>query len=217
MIPFVKKIARGALQRAGLHANYSLWKKGYLHEVGWPESWRSQQPIDKEGNPLPWLSYPAIHFLEQRIQPHFCVFEYGIGFSTLWWAKRVQRVVGCDHDRGWIERIRARAPSNVRLIHEPSSENGGYAHAALALVPLRFDVIVIDGEDRNHCARHAMPALTSGGVVLWDNSERPEYVAGFAELAQAGFRKLSFAGMCPVINTLNETSLFYRPDNVLGI
>ncbi|MNL47061.1 hypothetical protein D3C87_1698270 [compost metagenome] len=76
---------------------------------------------------------------------------------------------------------------------------------------------MIDGRDRVNCARHAIHALKPGGIILWDNSDRPGYGAGYEFLDAHGFKKIEFTGLSPITLAKNETGIFYRPDNVLGI
>ena len=57
-----------------------------------------------EGEELVW-TYPAIEFIDNLLRPDYQVFEYGGGHSTLWWARRVARVITIDHDREWVDRI----------------------------------------------------------------------------------------------------------------
>lgn len=64
---------------------------------------------------LPWYSYPMIAFLSDRVRPQMRVFEYGSGYSTLWWSERVAQVTSCKHDQDWYDLLRARAPANVDL------------------------------------------------------------------------------------------------------
>ncbi|CCQ59484.1 hypothetical protein CWATWH0005_2195 [Crocosphaera watsonii WH 0005] len=33
------------------------------------------------------------------------MFEYGAGFSTLWWQNKVNRVYSVEHDQAWCERL----------------------------------------------------------------------------------------------------------------
>src|SRR4051812_38433389 len=67
----------------------------YLEKIGWAESAISGRPVDGNGDPLPWYSYPCSAFLKGRINKRMHVFEFGSGYSTLWWAKRVATVTSC--------------------------------------------------------------------------------------------------------------------------
>ena len=77
--------------------------------------------------------------------------------------------------------------------------------------------MVVDGRDRPRCAMNAPAALKPGGVIHWDNSERASYAEGIAFLANSGFRRLDFSGLGPVGAYAWRTSIFYKPDNCLGI
>jgi hypothetical protein len=188
----------------------------YLRGVGWFESFRRRLPVDGGGEPLPWYTYPAIAFLQPRIGSAMAVFEYGSGQSTLWWSRRVERVVSCEHNRQWFERMRGQLPANVSYRLIELDPPGPYAQA-IAEYAGQFDIIVIDGRQRIACCRNCLGSLKSGGVILWDNSERAEYAAGYDFLAAHDFRRLNFVGMGPSSAVGWETSIFYRQQNCLGI
>ena len=44
------------------------------------------------------------------------VFEYGSGYSTIWFAERTGTVVSCETKQEWYDRIRPRLPSNVEYL-----------------------------------------------------------------------------------------------------
>lgn len=213
---WLKAAGWGVPRALRLDAPWTLLTQGPLRSDGWLRSLREGQPVDEMGRLIPWLTYPAIDFLARRVRPEWRVFEYGCGNSTLWWAERVAEVKSCEHDREWFERIRARAPARVEMHHVPLDESGDYARTA-ARWPGRFDVVVIDGRDRVRCVEATLIALRESGVVVWDNSDREEYREGYQLLAQAGFRKVPFIGMIPILNQKLETGIFYRDGNVLGL
>lgn len=212
----VKKAGRYLLEKLNLYSLYELKKYGYLHDVGWLRSYREQQSIDSGGNPIPWITYPAISFLEQRVASEATVFEYGCGNSTLWWAKRVRSVISYEHDKRWYDRMKRLVPPNVELRYIELEYDGEYARAA-SQYKGAFDVIVIDGRDRVNCAKNALGALNAHGVIVWDNSDRVEYEEGYKYLYSHGFKKLGFVGMAPIVSYTSETALFYTEQNVLGI
>jgi hypothetical protein len=216
MIRPLKAVARRVLQALGLYVCYSLKTRGPLKDSGWLRSFDQGEPVDADGRPVPWLVYPVLDFLAPRLRADMSVFEYGSGNSTLWWAARVREVVSCEHDREWYERIRARAPANVTLHHVPLEYGGDYCRRVAGFSGA-FDIVVVDGRDRVRCALNSVVALKPGGIILWDDSFRPEYQEGYDALARLGFRKLPFIGLAPVINQCSETGIFYRPDNCLGI
>ena len=186
-----------------------------LNTTGWMLSKRRREPLNREGQPIPWITYPSLSFLEPRIQRQMTVFEYGTGASTLWWSQRVDQVVACEHDRAWYERTRSMTPANVQLTLAPLADQQ-YAREILKY-NRAFDVVVIDGRDRVRCALNCVGALRESGVVIWDNSDRQEYQPGYDFLVENGFRRIDFWGMGP-INTYGWcTSIFYRAHNCLNI
>jgi len=182
---------------------------------GWFRSAREGRPVDAAGQPIPWLPYPAIDFLASRVKPDFAVFEWGCGTSTLWWAKRVARVVAVEHDEEWFARISDLAPPNAEVRHVAMGSER-YANAIDVYAP-QFDVVVVDGRERVACLRRAVEGLSPRGVIVLDNSQRPEYAEGIAHLAALGFRHVTFAGLVPVVAWKEQTSIFYRAGNGLEL
>jgi hypothetical protein len=205
------KTLRALRQCLGLVAGNT----GYLRTTGWFRSLVLSSSIDARGEPLPWITYPSLRFLESRLHPEMEVFEFGSGASTQWWARRVRRVVSCEDDRDWFERTRALAPANVQLTYA-SGDGPEYAGTILAYNST-FDIVVIDGTDRVSCARNCLGALKPDGVILWDNTDREQYRPGFELLREQGFRRVDFIGMTPINLFECSTSIFYRDRNCLGL
>jgi len=193
-----------------------LGRGGYLSQMGWFRTVREGRSVDANGEPLPWMTYAAIAFLEPRLARDMTVFEYGSGGSTLWWARRVARIFSVEHDAQFFETLKAQLPANATLFHVPLDESGAYAEKVSA-VGTGLDVIVIDGRDRVRCAAKALTALAPSGVIVWDNSDRTEYQPGYQLLSDRGFRRLDFSSMGPLNAYGWCTSIFYRSDNRLGI
>jgi hypothetical protein len=204
------------LEKLGLLGRFQLATSAYLHKMGWFESNRTGMPVDSEGKPIPWITYSALFFLQQRIRPEMEIFEYSCGNSTLWWSSRVKSVTSCEHDRQWFERMKGLVPSNVAL-HHIALEYGGLYSEKIKEYSNLFDVIVLDGRDRVNCAKNCLPALKADGVIIWDNSDRDDYDEGYAFLLANGFRRLDFSGMGAVTIVDWCTSVFYRDTNGFGI
>lgn len=111
--------------------------------------------------------------------------------------------------------MKPKLAENVRYLYRPLEVNG-YPNAIMELDD-QFDVIVVDGRLRNQCARHAIRKLSPSGVVIWDNSDRDKYQESYDLLAGNGFKRLDFIGMGPITARSWGTSIFYRPNNILGI
>lgn len=192
-----------------------LVKEAYPNDTGWARSRKESIPVDSDGLPIPWYTYPAIKFLADRVPANASVFEFGMGYSTLWWSRRAQRVRACEHDQSWFDRMSALLPANSSAVIYPVDDRR-YVRAAIeAGEP--FDIIVIDGRRRVECAKHSLDCLSSAGIVVWDNSDRSRYTEGYSYLESNSFRRIDFWGMGPLIATQWCTSIFYRSNNCLGI
>jgi hypothetical protein len=193
--------------------------RGALAEYGWRRSVRERASVDAQGRPLPWLCYPAIDLLAARVTSGLRVFEYGCGNSTLWWAERVQTLAAVEHDADWHARMRARLPPSVELRHVPLVDGGDYCRAAVhaARDGQGWDIVVVDGRDRVNCMRESFAVLSTSGVMVVDNTDRPQYAEGLAWLQARGFRRLPLRGLAPIVDGLTETSVLYRRDNVLDL
>jgi hypothetical protein len=208
-------IRRYVLQKLGLYPTFLLYR-GWLREVGWVRTSLEGEPTTLEGKPLPWMTYPAIRFLERRLSNSLEVFEFGSGNSTLWWAERVSRIDSCEHDAQWYEKTRAGLPRNASLTHLLLEPDGDYCRAAEA-TQSKYDIVVIDGRDRVNCAKRSLDSLKPAGVFIWDNSDRPEFAEGLRAMTPHGFRSLDFEGLGPVNPYTWMTSILYRDQNCLGI
>lgn len=190
-------------------------RRDALSSYGWEASASRFSSIDAQGNPIPWISYPAIHFLDGRVNKSMRVFEYGSGNSTRWWAGRVATVNSVEHDRSWYEKVKGSLPDNAQLRYEELEYGGSYCQAISG--EQRWDVVVVDGRDRVNCLKQSVNYLADGGVVLLDNSDREEYSEGIEFMLQCGFKKLDFRGLAPIVTYISETSIFYKSENCLGL
>lgn len=186
-----------------------------LRKAGWFRSAEEGHCVDAGGQAVPWFTYPSIEFLGPRIPATAQVFEFGMGNSTLWWARHAQHVATCEGDKGWLDRISKVMPGNVETIYADPASDDYPAAARNRGKPI--DILVIDGRRRVDSCVMSLPQLSRQGVVVWDNAERERYSPGFDALAEAGFKRLDFWGLGPLHVQRWVTSVFYRPDNILGI
>lgn len=76
-------------------------------------------PANRDGDALPWFTYPAIIFLENVIQKHWKVFEYGSGYSTVFWNRKCEKTVSVEHDEYWFNQLRNLNPAfEIHLAQE---------------------------------------------------------------------------------------------------
>ncbi|HIN85610.1 MAG TPA: hypothetical protein EYN06_03935 [Myxococcales bacterium] len=214
-IPRVMRRMQGISSMVAL-SDLRLSQHSGLQELGWFRSYRERIPVNNDGDPLPWFTYPAITFIEGRVNSSMKVFEYGSGFSTLWWSKRVAQVVSCEGDKEWHARMNENSPANSEVFYVDPEDGDAYARSSQRFEK-HFDIGLIDGADRNRCARHIISALKDDGVIIWDNSDLDEFQEGYDHLISQGFKRIDFHGFGPINAYLWGTSIFYRPNNCMGI
>ena len=163
-----------------------------------------QEPVTRDGTPIPWYTYPAIEYLSQFDYSGKIVFEYGAGNSTLFWASRATRVVSVEHEPEWHRYLSARLPHNCQLFFEDDPES--YV-GAIDRLDEYYDVIVIDGQSRELCATHASRRLKSGGFVILDNSDW--FPASSQLLRAAGLLEVDFFGFAPSNDATSSTSIYF--------
>lgn len=206
---------KGTLKAIGFSAQLCkilLFDQAYFRSV------QRGELRDRENNYVPWFSYPAIEALKNWDLSDKRVFEYGSGYSTLFWAARAKEVVSVDHNRGWHERIAKLAPPNAKLIlapiekdeSEPSPELREQFAKYAGAIDGSFQVIVIDGYARSRvryqCAQAALPHLDANGLVILDNSDWLPATSLF--LRNAGLIEVDFSGAVPGSNSCQTTSFF---------
>jgi precorrin-6B methylase 2 len=196
-----------------LIARLELATSGYLGKQGWVETRATGRSMDSEGNPQPWFTYPALRFLDARVQPQWRVMEFGAGASTLWWSKRVAHVLAFEHHPGWAQRVSQESKAEVVAVPDTSAE----AYLAASRGREGFDIVVVDGIFRPECILAAPAMLAADGVVIVDDAQREEYQPAMQALVAQGFRRLPFHGPQPVSKHAGCTEFLYRGANVLGI
>jgi len=194
----------------------SFVERGLLDRLGWLESAATGRPVDAAGEPLPWLTYPALRLIEERVPGGAGVIEFGAGLSTLWWARRARRLVTIENDEGWCAEIRSRAPSHVDVRHVPLPVLGSTLDA-MAASGETFDIVVIDNFDRATVAMKVMAFLHAASVIVFDNSDELVYRPCVDHLKGEGFKELRLHALGPVNPFEWSTSFLYRPGNCLGL
>jgi hypothetical protein len=128
----------------------------------------------------PWLNQHAVALLESWLRPQDQGLEWGSGRSTVWFARRVRRLVSIEHNPVWHERVKARLQAqklvnvDCRLVPVEETAAAGahpYVQTALSLPPASLDFVLVDGVLRDHCTQAAMALLKPAGLLILDNAE----------------------------------------------
>lgn len=193
----------------------TLVTEGYLARTGWVRSVLTASIVDADGAPLPWMARPFVDFVAPRLHGKMRIFEYGSGASTLFFARRAGWVMAVEHDAVFAAALAPQLPANARVIVRPQG-SVGYVNAITEMAE-RPHLVSIDGSDRAGCAETAMAHLSEDGVLILDDSELPEYALIREKMKESGFRALDFWGLAPTRIEHRCTTVFYRPNNALGI
>ena len=212
----MKKFIWGILNAMGIGAYVQLYLNGYLIDKAWPNSFHKKQAIDGSNNPIPWLTYPFITFIAPRLTNQMTMFEFGAGNSTLWFSKKVKQIKSVEHNKEWYTSLSKNLPNNVSLVFQEDSIDGDYAKEVLA-ANTKYDIVLIDANDRFHCSKYALQSLSDSGVIILDNSERIEYKVIYDLIQSNGFKFIDFEGLSAGVQINSTTTVFYRPNNCLNI
>jgi len=158
------------------------------------------------------------------------VFEYGSGGSTIFFSKRVKKMISMEHDRTWYQHVldilKDNNISNCEyLISEPQpspdSQTGftskeytnmsfeAYVKGIDAFPDKSFDLVFIDGRARPSCILHSLDKIRPGGFLMLDNSERIYYKQGKELLTN--WEQTDFWGHGPYGAYPWQTSVWRKP------
>jgi hypothetical protein len=172
-------------------------------KFGHMRSIKEKACIDADGNPLPWYCYSAIEFLNQLDFRDKVVFEYGSGYGTLFWAQKAKRVTAVEDNREWYEKMKSKAPANVKYLFRPDKTD--YVNA-ISDGETKFDIVVIDGSHRFECGKLTIESLAPDGFVILDNSDSEPETSKI--LRDADLIEIDMRGFGP-INEYTWSTSFY--------
>lgn len=195
---------------------YRLLNSGYLYQMGFFKSCQNKLSIDRNGNALPWITYPCLEFLKEKINKDWVVFEWGSGGSSEWWSENVSKIISVEHNKEWFDNVKEKKIANHEIYYI-KLECGGYYCNKINEYRDYFDVIVVDGRDRVNCCKNLIDALKSDGIIIFDNSDRELYDEAYSYLRDNGFKEIKFTGMGPINLEAWSTSIFYRNKNNIGV
>jgi hypothetical protein len=142
------------------------------------------------------------------------VLEFGCGSSTVWLCERVKRVVSLENCSDWIQEIGPRLPHNGEVIFYADLTEVPSLLPADAL----YDLVIVDNMgNRIDAAMLGIHRLSDAGVLLWDNTDGPDWEQIKAIMSGRGFRDISFTGLAAQEVGLSRTTIFYREQNCLCI
>lgn len=112
---------------------------------------------------MPWYALSVLQWLKEQDVSEWKVFEYGAGYSTIWWRLNCEKVYSVESVRLWAEAMGAKF----------ADEKSEYVNYISGTTTLIYDCIIVDGEYRDECVERCIPFLKSGGIIIIDNYEQP--------------------------------------------
>jgi hypothetical protein len=150
----------------------------------------------------PWLQKQVIDFINNKIlcKNNVKVFEFGSGYSTIYYAQKADLVISIEHNQEWFNKISEKVNrySNIKLFN---ITNDGFVKKynkqdvfnciskndnsdaklfstycnKIKEFDFNFDFIIVDGRARQSCAAIAVDKLNKNGFLLLDDTERVRY------------------------------------------
>lgn len=167
----------------------------------------NELPLDGQGTPIPWYTYPIIDYLNQLDFSECSALEFGSGYSTLFWSNVAHKVFCVERSKSWYSKVLKEIDNdNVEIFLIEDSAK--YIEFLKSISKQKFDIVIIDGKDRFCTATYAHCALKSGGVLIFDNSDW--YPASCSFLRGKKYTQVDFCGFGPINNYTWCTSIFFK-------
>lgn len=151
--------------------------------------------------PTPWVSIKAKEWLDSYLKREMIVFEYGSGGSTIFFAKKVKKIISAEYQLLWFLGVllalwrcgitnfyvhlclpeRGLQIDKKYMSSDPNIKNFSYRKFVTSIDHYPdgyFDLVFVDGRARNQCIEHALPKIKNNGYILLDDSERAIYNPG---------------------------------------
>lgn len=178
-----------------------------LHDQGLARAALTRSIVDRNGEPLPWYTYPAIEFLDGLDFSGRRVFEFGAGNSTQWWRRRADEVISVESDAEWFETISKRpweGRGEIRLAHDPDEFTFAGRDDGT------FDVVVVDGVIRRQPTDAALEMIGDDAMIILDNSDWLPHL--HQRLRDTGMIAIDFHGLVPAVYHSGTTTVFLTRD-----
>jgi len=172
--------------------------------------------VNKNGEFIPWYSYPAIDFIINKDFSDKRVLEFGAGQSSLWWGKKAKYIKSFEEDLTWYTQLKTKITTNIELVYanlEPF-ENCLKVINDNLVNDQKYDIIIIDGLYRYELCEVAINNLAEGGVIIADNSEGTGYNFQRA-FKNTGFSRVDFHGFSPGVVLRQGTSFFFKDSSFI--
>ena len=171
------------------------------------------------------MNLEVIDWLSTYLTKDMMLFEWGAGGSTIFYSNLVKKVISIEYDEAYFNIVKKQAQDNgkdnVELILSPPQEKGScksfsprhvgsyfddYMKTIYAYPTNHFDVIVVDGRQRNECFKIALQKVKHDGIIVFDNFDREIYKKS---QYYAGLAIFHIEGLMPFGFVIGTTAIFW--------
>jgi hypothetical protein len=133
-------------------------------EYGFLESSKKNIPVNDKNEIMPMYTYPCYEWLNSIDWNDSKVFEYGTGYSTIWWQNKNVDYHAVEDNKQWHDMIEDKTNIEYKPGHHKYIES-------IYKYDFKFDVIVIDGVVRFDCIKPALEKIKDDGIIIFDNTD----------------------------------------------
>ena len=135
----------------------------------WDIHCRGRQTLEYE---VPWITPESVFRLDELVTKDMDVLEYGVGGSTLFFARRARSVVSFDNQPKWIGRVVSKVAwegiDNVQITHIKD-----YEQFMKEFPDKKFNCVLIDSKrkflNRDLILHECVGALKHQSIIVLDN------------------------------------------------
>lgn len=131
---------------------------------------------------MPWYTLPTLQWLKTQDTSQWIVFEYGAGYSTIWWTMNALKVISIDSNEVWSKAMQTwLATTEEKYVHSIQfwATPIGTTIDPEVQFPINdnnlFDCVIVDGEWREECVKYCLQFIRSGGFLIIDNWDQEDY------------------------------------------
>lgn len=121
---------------------------------------------------MPWFVLPCLKWLKEQDTSNWSVFEYGCGYSTVWFRANCKEVQSVEHNEAWAKAMSVPCLSNNE---QQGVDGDSYKLYVREVAKHYYDCIIVDGIAREECVKFCLPYLVPGGYLIIDNFDSENY------------------------------------------
>lgn len=129
---------------------------------------------------LPFYNHHVLDLLLDIDISKWSVFEWGTGYSTLWYQNHVSKIRSIESNREYYKRFKKIGMKDNCIYMRRNLEKNkpcAYTNAIHEFIT-KYDCIIVDGRNRNICIKNLLNYVKKNGLIILDNSERKKYDNG---------------------------------------